>query len=145
MSKFILSVIALIASLNIATAHSNNNITANTPETKALKGSKLFLVSQTFVSSDSKSTDTDVVSNPGDYIEFGENGVAYMFYKGTLDSLRYYFTENNEVSFGDTPFEIKIEGNGIVTLHQKETEKNGDYNSTTYLLKKAAENVSFNK
>ena len=143
MSKIISSIVVLFISFSFASAKSNNNLETNTAETKALKGSKLFLNSQIFVSHDSKSTEIDTVSNEGDYIEFGENGVAYMFYKGKLDSLRYYFTDNNQVSFGDTPFKIKSLGDGYYSLYQKELEKNGDYNTVTYTLKKDNNNLSF--
>ncbi|KAA5533641.1 hypothetical protein F0919_13980 [Taibaiella lutea] len=143
MSKVISLIIALFITFSFASAKANNNLEANTPETKALKGSRLFLNCQIFVSHDSKSTEVDTVSNQGDYIEFGENGVAYMFYKGKMDSLHYYFTDNNKVSFGDTPFEIKSLGNGYYSLYQKELEKNGDYNSVTYNLKKDDKNYSF--
>lgn len=141
MSKIILSILVSFISLSFVSA--KNNLIANTAETKALKGSKLFLSNQIFVSHDSKSTDIDTVSNSGDYIEFGENGVAYMFFKGKLDSLNYYFTEDNKLSFGDTPFEIKDSGNDCYTLYQKETEQNGDYNSVTYMLQKADQQLSF--
>jgi len=141
MSKIISSVFVLLISFSVASA--NNNLTAKSPETKALKGSKLYLNCQVFVSHDKDGTQVDTVSNAGDYIEFGENGVAYMYFKGKLDSLRYYFTENNEISFGDTPFQIKSLGNNFYTLYQKETEKNGDYNSVTYTLQKANQQLSF--
>lgn len=142
MSKIISSIVVLLISVSFASAKTNN-LSANTTETKALKGSKLYLSSQVFISHDNEGTQIDTVSNLGDYIEFGENGIAYMFYKGKMDSLRYYFTENNQVSFGDTPFEIKSLGDGYYTLSQKETEKNGDYNIVTYSLKKDDQNISF--
>jgi hypothetical protein len=143
MSKIIFSIALLFISISFAAAKSNNNLEANTTETKALKGSKLFLNYQAFISHDKMGTQIDTVSNAGDYIEFGENGIAYMFYKGRIDSLNYYFTDNNEISFGDTPFEIKSLGNGYYTLYQKEVEKNGNYNSVTYNLKKDNHNLSF--
>lgn len=134
MLKIIFSAVALMLSLNLVQAKSNS-LTPNTAETKALKGSKLLLNSQTFVSHDKEGTDTETISNPGDYIEFSENGTAYMFYKGKLDSISYYFNENGQISFGDTPFTIKDLGNGSYALSQKEVEKNGDYNIVTYMLK----------
>ena len=127
-------------------AKTNQSNLANTQETKALKGSKFFLNYQAFVSHDKNSTEIDTVSNPGDYIEFAENGKAYMYFKGQLDSLDYYFTENGNVSFGDTPFLIKDLANGIYSLSQNEVEANGNYNSVTYMLQKDKDNnLSYSK
>jgi hypothetical protein len=148
MIKFISTTIAMLLVFAVTQAKSNqtNKAASSSAETEALKGYKFLLKYQAFASHDKASTDYDTVQNDGDYILFSENGIAYMSFKGQLDSISYSFIGKNAVSFGDTPFIIKSLGNGYYSLYQNEETKKGDYNRVTYLLKQDDENkISFSK
>jgi len=118
-----------------AKGNQESKLTPAVSQNVLLKGNKYFLKYQAFASHDKEGTDIDTVSNEGDYIVFSDNGIAYMYFKGSYDSLSYTLIDKNAVSFGDTPFVVKNLGNGYISLYQNEEEANGDYNRVTYLLK----------
>jgi hypothetical protein len=86
---------------------------------------------------DAGESDTETtIASPGDFINFGDNGIATYQVDGETGSFAYSLLADNKLILGINTFDIKTLTNAELILYAKETISATEYAESTINLRK---------